>query len=224
MAYRTCVTVAERTPARMLNVLKGALKKSDYAEIRFDFMRPKDVPEALHLAKKYMPRCVCTLRPRSEGGRFEGTERERIMMLKLIAEYGPRLIDIEYDTLRKNSGLAKYVAGTGTEILVSWHDFRKTPRHPELQKRLQSMRRLSRNVKIVTTAKSIADPISVMSLYRAKGVNLIAFTMGEIGRISRILCMHFGSPYTYVSLGKPVAPGQFSLAEVKSMFRPQNQR
>ncbi len=83
------------------------------------------------------------------------------------------------------------------------------------------MSKMSKNVKIVTTARSIADPISVMSLYRAKGVNLIAFTMGEVGRVSRILCMQFGSPYTYVSLGKPVAPGQFSLAEVKSMFGPQ---
>ena len=27
-----------------------------------------------------------------------------------------------------------------------------------------------------------------------------------------------GSPYTYVSLGKPIAPGQFSVDEVKSIF------
>ena len=41
--------------------------------------------------------------------------------------------------------------------------------------------------------------------------------MGDAGRISRILCMHLGSPFTYVSPGRPVAPGQFSLEEVKRL-------
>ena len=42
--------------------------------------------------------------------------------------------------------------------------------------------------------------------------------MGEIGKHSRILCLYLGSPFTYVSFGKPIAPGQFSLDEVKSIF------
>ena len=43
--------------------------------------------------------------------------------------------------------------------------------------------------------------------------------MGEEGRISRILCLHLGSPYTYVSLGKAVAPGQFSVDEIKKIAK-----
>jgi len=221
MAYKTCVSIAEDTPKRMFSTLQRALKKSDYAEIRFDFLRADDIPDAIHMARRHLGRCVCTLRPKSEGGRFDGSEQNRISILKLIAEYNPYLIDIEFSTLSKNKGLLKYVRSTKTQILVSWHDFKKTPGHTELVGRLRQMSKVSKNVKIVTTARSIADPISVMSLYRVKGVNLIAFTMGEVGRVSRILCMQFGSPYTYVSLGKPVAPGQFSLAEVKSMFGPQ---
>ncbi|MGI0058800.1 MAG: type I 3-dehydroquinate dehydratase [Nitrosotalea sp.] len=31
-------------------------------------------------------------------------------------------------------------------------------------------------------------------------------------------CTKLGSPYTYVSLGKPVAPGQFSLKEMKRIL------
>jgi len=42
--------------------------------------------------------------------------------------------------------------------------------------------------------------------------------MGNYGKISRILCLFLGSPYTYASLGKPIAPGQFSVDEVKSIF------
>jgi 3-dehydroquinate dehydratase-1 len=41
--------------------------------------------------------------------------------------------------------------------------------------------------------------------------------MGDYGKMSRILCLYLGSPFTYVSLGKPVAPGQFSLDQIKKI-------
>ncbi len=218
MAYKTCVSVAETTPARLDAALRKALKKSEYAEIRLDFLKPSDVPGVLELTKKHLGRCVCTLRPKTEGGKFTGTEQERISILKLIAEYNPYLIDIEFSTLAKNKNLANYVRKTKTQILVSWHDFKKTPSTHMLMEKFHKMRRLSKHVKIVTTARTTKDTSSVLSLYRRQDVNLIAFAMGDYGRISRILCVYLGSPYTYVSLGRPVAPGQFSVDEVKSLF------
>ena len=80
------------------------------------------------------------------------------------------------------------------------------------------MKKISNNVKIVTMAKSINDATQVLSLYKYNDTKLIAFSMGNNGRAARILCLFLGSPYTYVSLGKPVAPGQFSVDEVKSIF------
>ncbi len=218
MAYKTCVSITETTPRRLRSVLEDALRKSEYAEIRLDFLRPDAVPEALHMVKKHLRRCVCTLRPKAEGGKFQGDEKERVSILKLIAEYGPYLIDIEYSTISKNKELLRYVKKTGTPILVSWHDFKKTPSFSRLTEKLQQMKKISRHIKIVTTANSVVDATSVLSLYRKQNSGLIAFAMGDFGRISRILCLYLGSPYTYVSLGRPVAPGQFSLDEVKSLF------
>src|SRR5574338_1661948 len=220
MANKTCVTLAESSPAKLHSLLKKALKRSDYAELRFDFMIPVKVPVALQLVKKDLKRCICTLRPKSEGGRFSGSEKARIAILKLIAEYSPHLLDVEFDTIRKNKDLEKYLKGTKTSLLVSWHDFKKTPEENLLKKRLIQMSKFSGNIKIVTTAKMVDDSVKVLSLYKnlPKNYNLIAFAMGEGGRMSRILCTQFGSPYTYVSLGKPVAPGQFSLDEIKSIF------
>lgn len=218
MKYKTCTSIAETTPRRLSVVLQKALKRSDYAEIRFDFLRPEAVPEALQLVKRHLHRSVCTLRPETEGGRFQGTEKDRISILKLIAEYNPYLLDVEFSTLSKNKELLNYVKKTGTQILVSWHDFEKTPSFAALSERLRKMQRVAKYVKIVTTANSIKDSTTVLSLYRKQNSKLIAFAMGDFGRISRILCLYLGSPYTYVSFGKPVAPGQFSLDEVKSLF------
>ena len=216
MTFKTCVTIAEKNPKKLYLVLNKALKKSDYAELRFDFLKPHQVPEALDLTKKKLKKCVCTLRPKSEGGKFQGKEQERISILKLIAEYRPFLMDVEFNTLQKDKNLHNYIKKTKTDILVSWHDFKKTPNSSTLKKMYTKMGKFSKNVKIVTNAKTPADSSNVLSLYSySSKKNLIAFAMGDSGRMSRILCLHLGAPYTYVSLGKPVAPGQFSLDQVK---------
>jgi len=219
MTYKTCVSIAEKTPKKLKQTLTKALKKSDYAEIRFDFLKPNSVPEVLHLIRKDLRRCVSTLRPIREGGKFSGSEKNRVSIIKLIAEYDPFLLDIEYDTLRKNKNLQRYLKSTGTCTLVSWHNFKQTPDISVLKKKLLEMKKFSNNIKIVTMAKSINDGSRILSLYNnSKNVKLIAFSMGNFGKMSRLLCLLLGSPYTYVSLGKPIAPGQFSLDEVKSIF------
>jgi 3-dehydroquinate dehydratase-1 len=218
MRYKICASVAEKTPKRLKQTLTKALKKSDYAEIRFDFLNPNLVPDALQQIKKDLRKCVCTLRPVSEGGKFEGGEKNRISIIKLIAEYNPFLLDVELNTLSKNKNLRRYLKNTGTDILVSWHNFKQTPSNSALKKKLTQMKKISNNIKIVTMAKSINDATQVLSLYKNNNTKLIAFSMGNYGRISRILCLFLGSPYTYASLGKPIAPGQFSVDEVKSIF------
>jgi len=218
MNHKTCVSVAEDTPAKLKKTLDAALRKSDYVEIRFDFLKAEQIPQALEMVKKNLNKVVCTLRPKTEGGRFEGSEKERIAIIKLIAEYNPLLLDIEFNTIQKNKELSKYLKSTKTKLLVSWHNFKMTPTFSELKKQMEKMAKVSSNVKIVTTAKSVNDSTQVLQLYGKKGkTNLIAFSMGDAGRISRILCLYLGSPYTYVSLGKPVAPGQFSVDEIKKI-------
>jgi 3-dehydroquinate dehydratase type I len=77
-------------------------------------------------------------------------------------------------------------------------------------------------VKIATTANKTDDILNISSLYRkeAKGsMPLIAFCMGEIGKISRLLSLSLGSYLVFTSSGpgKSTAPGQISLHDFKAM-------
>ena len=219
MKYKTCVSVAENSPKKIKIKLKNALKKSDYVEVRLDFLKIEQIPNTLEIIKEDLNKVVCTLRPTTEGGKFPDSEKERISIIKLIAEYNPFLLDIEFNTLKKNKELVKYLKSTKTKLLVSWHDFKKTPKSSELKNKIKEMSKFSSNVKIVSTAKSTDDSTRMLELYNKKGKNnLIAFAMGDKGKISRILCLYLGSPYTYVSLGKAVAPGQFSVDEVNRII------
>jgi 3-dehydroquinate dehydratase-1 len=161
---------------------------------------------------------VCTLRPKSEGGVFIGKEDERRLILRLIAEYNPFLLDVEFNAIQKDKKLASYLRKTKCKLLISWHDFKKTPNESQLKYKFNKMAKFSDIIKIVTVANSVSDASRLLSLYSIKSENkIIAFCMGEQGKFSRILCLHLGSPFTYVSLGKAIAPGQFSLREIKSL-------
>ena len=52
MKYKTCISIAENSPKKIKNKLKESFKKSDYVEVRLDFLKTKDVPEALESIKK----------------------------------------------------------------------------------------------------------------------------------------------------------------------------
>lgn len=203
----------------MARAAREALGISDYIEARLDFLRPEAVPDALESLGGMLARTVCTLRPRSEGGRFPGTEPERRSILGLVAGYSPFLIDVELSALGSDAALARRLRSSGTGILVSWHDFGGTPDTPELERVLARMSALSGRVKMVCTAHTAEDAARMLGLYAVPGPrSLISFAMGEHGRFSRVLCLHLGSPYTYVAAGRAVAPGQFGAGEMREII------
>lgn len=212
MKYTTCVSVAADTPDAMSHDLHAALESSKYAEVRLDCMDSADVAPFLESVSNKMSRLILTVRPRKEGGWFSGSESERIPLLESVAAYDPFLLDVEYNTLLTNPGLRSRL---GTDILVSWHNFRGSSSAVLLRRRMAEMKKYSEWIKLVVTAETRHDAASIMSLYAYRGrINLVAFAMGDAGRFTRLCSMHLGCPFMYVSLGDPVAPGQYSLNDV----------
>ena len=173
MKYKTCISIAEKTPDKIKSKLKIALKKSDYVEIRLDFLKIEQIPNTLEIIKKDLNKIVCTLRPKTEGGAFTGNEKERISIIKLIAEYNPFLLDIELNTLKKNKELVKYLKSTKTKLLVSWHDFKKTPALINLNKKLREMLQLKESFKHLSLLPANIIDSNYFSSIESKIINAL---------------------------------------------------
>jgi 3-dehydroquinate dehydratase I len=222
LAAKICVSIAPDNVASIKEQAHRAfILGADYVEIRFDFLEADFLAEALQASKDIKDRAIFTLRSSSEGGKFAGSEQNRLQWLATFAELKPMLLDIELDTLKKNDELADFLEEQKSRILVSWHDFEKTPPNDEIADMLSEMRTYSNYVKVVTTAKSIEDALRLLEMYNETTVELhpIFFAMGEAGVISRVLCTLVGNaPFTYASLERVLAPGQLTLIQIKKLY------
>jgi 3-dehydroquinate dehydratase-1 len=221
LAPRICVSIGPEDAKSIEKVADRAFQLgADYVEIRFDFLRQDFLPAALDAATSIKDRTVYTLRPKSEGGMFTGSEENRLLWLYRLIEQEPMLIDVEFNTLKKNDELADLLEGKKGPLLVSWHDFEKTPPSDYIADLLSEMRTYSNYVKIVTTAQSIEDSLRLLELYEtAIGLSPIFFAMGDAGVISRLLCNIIGNaPFTYASLEKIIAPGQLTVQQMKKLY------
>jgi 3-dehydroquinate dehydratase-1 len=134
-------------------------------------------------------------------------------------------VDIELSTpkhLRE-----KVVSGAkkaGMSVIMSHHDFSATPPIDTL---VDVARRLAGAgcdiAKIVTFAEEPRDALRMLDfLVKVQGevsVPVIAFAMGEAGRLSRVAAPLLGSPIVYAAAGKTTAPGQFDVATTKQLLR-----
>ena len=219
------INICASTPAENPGSLRDKINRAfssgaNYVEIRFDFLDLSDMEEALKIAETFREKAIFTLRTSAEGGKFKANINDRIEWLKKLAMAKPMLLDIEYSTIQSNEDLANYCKTQKIPVLLSWHDFEKTPAKDQLRCMLEKMRVYSNHIKMVTTAINIVDALRILDLYEnAVESNLIAFSMGEAGIISRIMCTIIGkSPFTYAALEESIAPGQLTVVQMRDIY------
>lgn len=130
-------------------------------------------------------------------------------------------VDIELGTPISKEILA---CSKGKTILVSEHDFEKTPSVDVLQSMVdRAVLQGADIVKIAVMAKCTADVTRLLRFTEDCNVPMVTIAMGPIGSVSRVIAPLFGSLFTYGFIHRPVAPGQFSvekLIEELSLYFP----
>lgn len=217
-----CIPIIANIVDDVLQDMAEASKVADIIELRLDYIKNPDLRRILERRTKPV---IVTNRPVREGGKFDGSEEERIALLKLAIQLQADFVDIEHDCIQNIRGdTVPRVPTSKTKLIVSYHNFYETP--GDL---IAIYRKLSQYdadvVKIVTYANDITDNVKIYRLLQQAQTPLISFCMGEYGIISRILYKRFGSFLTFASLqkGKESAPGQINIHELLNIYQAQKQ-
>lgn len=187
------------------------LPSGSIPELRLDLFPQAD---PLELVRALKGRCLVTCRKRAEGGSWEGPESERLERILRAVEGRPAWLDLEWDLDIPES---LRPALTQMRLLRSVH---VPPGVFDLESRLRSLPE-GDAYKWVGSASRLADNAKVkpaLDLARDRGILLSAFLMGPKGIPSRALQGVWGGSFTYAAPddGPPAAPGQISLAVMRS--------
>jgi len=183
-------------------------------EIRLDRLKIK--PENIEILAMQCRQWVATCRP------YSLTQRERTVLLAASIRAGAAYIDIEYDAEPDyRQTLIDLAKRHRCKVIISYHNFESTPDIDTLNQIIQHSTNMGADrVKIAVTAKSPNDCAKIMSLYSLHD-NLLAFAIGETGRITRIAAPLLGADFTYASADEAhkTAPGQLTASEMEVIYR-----
>ena len=214
-----CTTIQNRTLEEIIGLLEGSEPRIQMAEIRLDRC-PLDIEEIESLFSSSDTPLVATCRVVDDGN---GTWEEAEEKLTTAVEAGAAFLDLEIEAPKEvGKRLRRACTEYGTTMIRSSHFFAGTPSDDVLRNTVEKCRKFGGEiVKIAAMAKSGEDVARVLGLYSQEQTSqrqaeLIAFSMGETGRASRLECLRLGSPFTYAALNdnEAAAPGQWTYSEM----------
>ncbi len=198
-------------------LIRKAGTLSDLFELRMDLVGEGWQEIVPHLHKPW----IATMRDVSHGGKFTGSEKERISRLMRAVELGADMVDIELDCPSLEQTVKSIKSSAA--CLVSYHNWDGTPPLEELSAIVRRQIAAGANVcKVVTMAENIRDSLAVLELPGLfPGTDIIAFSMGPAGTLSRVLSPLMGGYLTYASLDDNAgsAPGQLSVSVLHGIYR-----
>lgn len=218
-----CVAIGRERIEDVLSAAEPIAEMADVIEIRLDALTS---PAIEPFTRALSCRLLFTNRPVWEGGGYDGPEEQRVDLLVQAARQHAAFVDLELRAPDTSfSQLKSAMEGTGTQLIVSNHNFHTTPSRAELLDILKEMKAQAADIgKIITTAHNFKDVLRVLQLQEdAANIDLplIAFCMGRAGVISRLATLQLGGFMTYctVSSEESTAPGQIPLNTMRDIVR-----
>ncbi len=224
MTARKTNTLFKRKPnvagtVHSAGALKCALRLApgavDFLELRVDAFAPAP-EELIRAAARLRHPLIVTVRGGAEGGAGSLSAKRR---RDLYSRFLPLAIaiDIELNACRSFGPIIDAAKSQGAAVILSSHNFRKTPLKRDLAKRLQRALDSGADVfKLASFASSIDDLARLLGLFSAPSpIPLSIMGMGPYGKASRLVLARAGSVLNYGYLDRPQVPGQWEAAVLK---------
>ena len=223
---KVCIPLTgQGMPALLSELQFAAALPADLYEWRMDcfFGDPLSVLPAVVEGTKGKP-LLCTLRTQGEGGKAQVSPEEYEQRIaELLRAGGFGLVDLELSWGEERVGrLAKLAKEQGIGVVVSKHDFEKTPPGEEIAETLVRMKELGADLpKFAVMPRDPGDVLALLSAtweaYQQVGP-VITMAMGELGKVTRAAGGVFGSCLTFGAGQNASAPGQMEAEDLRAIL------
>ncbi len=212
---------ASVSDSEFAELTEPVLEAIDLIELRVDLfsdLSTEYVEKVFKRAKTFSKPLVATIRSFSEGGSKEIDDSQRLRLFELLVPLSS-VVDVEIRSplLTEVANLCK---GTNCLLIGSFHDFSGTPERRELESIIN--KGYSTGADIIKIATTIEHDhhlrlLAELTLHQqSKGI--VTVGMGQKGLLTRVAFPMLGSLFTFSAVGKPKAPGQIHVTELRSLI------
>lgn len=231
---KICVPLVGKTNEEILEEAKNLKEiKLDLVEWRIDhYENVENIEKCKEILKELREELgetpiLVTFRSKKEGGEREVSTEYYIELNKEISRTGMAdLIDVELFTGdREVSEIVNFAHENEVKVVMSNHDFDKTPAKEEIVKRLCKMQELGADLpKIAVMPQTTSDVLTLLCatdemVTKYADRPIITMSMAGLGVISRIAGETFGSALTFGAAKVASAPGQVSVKELNNVLK-----
>ncbi len=222
---KICVSIVDSEPQDIIESAKTIVNaKPDLVEWRVDcfegFNDPVRVCAALKILRGVLMDIplIFTIRTAAEGGNADITPSEyREIYIEAAKEWAVDIFDVEYALLNNLGNDFPGIIKSRAKLLISMHDFNKTPATDKMVDDLIRMQMLGADIAKLAVMPNTSEDVD--SLFAASvemknhhnSTPIVTISMGALGVRSRIEGSKTGSCFTFATVGQESAPGQLPI-------------
>lgn len=216
MYYQTkiAIPIFQKTTDEVIAVAEDCIRKgADILEFRVDGLENPNLKDITQTITEINFPMIITNRIESEGGSFRGSEDERINILKGCADL-VEYVDVE---LRTDDIYIEELNDYNAKLIVSYHDFKKTPELNEIYYIVEKEKEMGDIAKVAFMPNNLDDTLKVLAIL-SHYKDTIAISMSDLGSYTRVMASKFNSPITFAAGRDVTAPGQIDIETMKVLL------
>lgn len=233
-AVKTIVPITAKTKEQALAQAQviANTADADLAEFRIDLLSfasdTKQVIALGHELKKILGNksMIATIRTKNEGGQLEISDADYGKTYQAYLK-NPFMDWLDVEMFRDQKVVSEIVQKAHQKkvlVVMSNHDFQKTPSQDEIEKRLLKQDQMGADVlKIAVMPKSKQDVFTLMNatlkVSQQTTKPLLTMSMGQLGTISRVATANMDGSYSFGMIGQASAPGQIDVTKLKQILQ-----
>ena len=236
LPVKTIVPITAKTKEQAIAQAKviAANPDADLAEFRIDLLDfANDTKQVIALGQELRQilatkPIIATIRTHNEGGKLTISDADYGKTYQAYLNQPQPFMDMLDVEMFRDQQVVKNTVKLAHDkkvlIVMSNHDFQKTPSEDEIVKRLLKQDELGADIlKIAVMPQSKQDVFTLMNatlkVSQQSKKPLLTMSMGKLGTISRIATANMGGSFSFGMIGEASAPGQIDVTQLKQFLK-----